>query len=158
MFAYCRLLRDSGVGKQRAVLSVLFAYCSLFGKTRRGRLEWLIMQRKEVCEIKDAIIAYAAEEARNNPLSGSKVSRSQLEDRLRTDFGRGPQNKAFGELVRDGILKSVPVKMQDPVYMLTPKPYVSKTTRLAARLAEMGVYARAVKEQKPYHIPPEYHL
>lgn len=158
MTAVIRLLVYSGISKPRAVLAVLGALLCFNSAHRRLRMEQLVARRKEVWEVKDLIVEFVRSYIKEGDRSVDHVSRSLLEDRFREDHSIVAIHAAFAELIADAYLKLVPANMPEPVYTTTAKRYMSKTGHLAAMLSRMGVYARVIKEQRPYQEPREFKL
>lgn len=158
MRTYYRVLTDSGMKRPAALLAVLRAHCAFAAPRRQLRLETLLSQRKEICEIKDAVVSFGKDLLKKTKRSGN-IGRSQIVDDLyRREHSSRLFNVAIKELLKQGVLQRVELDMPDEVYVLTARRYISKTHLLTAMLTKMGLYARAVAEHRPYHYPRQQNI
>ncbi len=156
MLTYFRLLAESGMRKSHAFLTLVRCSCSLKSRSRQERWRIALMQRKEVCEAKDAIVVFMKTYTERRSTSDDYVSMSQLENVFPNNMGLVARKAALRELLRDGYLTAVPAGLREAVYALTPRRYISKTVSLTTALANAGYYAKAVNEHEPYRGPQEY--
>lgn len=157
MRAIAKVLIVSGVNPWRVWWEVIKAGLSFNPARRRTRLETLLMQRKEVCEVKDSIIEFLQYyREKDNVLTVAVGSRQLTEELYRREHTSRALGIALKEMLRAGQLRIATKDLPEPVYGLGPRRYFSKTSILSGQLLAMGVYDRVVAEQRPYYQPPQF--
>jgi hypothetical protein len=157
MRAVAKVLMASGVYPWRAWREVFKAGLSFHSARRRTRLETLLMQRKEVCEVKDSIIEFIQYyREKGNALTVAVGSRQLMDELYRREHTSRALGIALKEMLRAGQLRKATKDLPEPVYGLGDRRYFSKTSMLSGQLLAMGVYDRAVQGQRPYHQPPQF--
>jgi|GEM_PF-4610227 len=159
MRAIAKVLIASGVNPYRAWWEVSKTILNLNSTRRRARLETLLMQRKEVCEVKDAIIEFLQYyREKDNALTVAVGSRQLIDELYRREHTSRALGIALKEMLRAGQVQVATKDLPEPVYGLGPRRYFSKTSLLSGQLLKLGVYDRVVREQRPYHQPPQFKL
>jgi hypothetical protein len=149
MLVCYRALVQSGVTPWSAWPAVFFANFALRARTRQDNLAVVIMQRREVCQIKDSVIEMFNAHLNTEGRISNWISESQLADDL---YRRAHHSKflyrAIKELLKEHYLERVPSRLRDTLYSRTRRSYIPKTFLLTEILTKMGVYARAMREHE----------
>jgi|WetSurMetagenome_2_1015567.scaffolds.fasta_scaffold85046_2 hypothetical protein len=157
MKAIAQVLIASGVGPGRAWWEVVKAALTLNSLRRRSRREVLVAQRKEVCEVKDHIIEFIQHyRETGNALTAAVGTRQLMEALYHREYPSRALALALKELLGAGHLRRTDKQLPEPVYSLGPRRYFSKTSLLSAQLQKMGVFDRALREQRPYDESPKF--